>query len=539
MAALSRETHRQYISSSKALGFLILLISWVILVWNIGGPSYSVDEFVNVEIDRGNLPTILAALNAGTDLHPPLSHLLMAAWIQIFGEREGVVRLLPAMFSWLSLSLLWQLTRSALNANRSWLAVVLLALTPTYLLYTRFEKYYALTIFFYLLLLFCTRAWWHKPTRQRLIIVGCVTVILLYTDYFASLFASVAIGLLLILGMLVRPQKVQNHYFGAWLLIQIGAAAIYLPWLNILYKQASALTGSNTDIGGSISSFILKLAVTGLSFSIGETLYPWHILGVVGICATLVLAIAGLLSFRHHKGYVTMLLTCLLSAVVGGALLSTVVLKGVPFAAFPNHVLFALPLVIGLLAVGAWNLPKLARAVILTAWGIASLAGQFNYHTGQEFLNPIYAVPTREIAYDICQQASTDAVVLAQSDTGIPFYLARLVDAPPSLSPNIVITSTKQPSEVWLFAFGRDRTRDMSDMDTLAREWLINHQYKLLSSRSFVPTDPFYANLKSNLIERDAYSAKAVLEQWQQPDRVQHTSTYHACTLSSQGKPLR
>lgn len=540
MTTFSTDEIRRHKRPSWALGFLILLIAWAALVWNIGGPSYSVDEFVNVEIDHGNPSTILAALSVGTDLHPPLSHFLMAVWIQIVGEREGAVRLLPVMLGWLSLSLLWLLAKDILNANRAWLAVALLALAPTYLLYVRFEKYYALTVFLYLLLLLCTRTWWRKPTRRRLLTIWAITIILLYTDYFASLFASLAIGLLLAFATLARPKRMPSHYFWTWLFIQIGAAIAYLPWLNILYKQASALVGSSADLSGGISSFILKLAVTAMSFGIGETLYPWHMLGAVGLCATFLLVIAGLLSFKYHKRYMIILLTCLLSAIIGGALLSTILLKGVPFAAFPNHILFALPLVSILLAIGALHLPKVIRGVVLTMWSIAALTGQLNYHNGQEFLNPIYAVPTRNITYAVCQQSNSDAVVLAQDDTGMSFYLARLIDAPTSMEPSSIVSSTIEPSQVWLFTYGRDRTRDANKADDDARQWLTEHAYKLTTSNSFISTDPFYANIKTRLIARNSYTAKATLEQWENANQSQQlTAKPRACTMTPRGTPTR
>jgi hypothetical protein len=519
----------------------VLLVAWVILTWNIGGPSYLVDEFTNVEIDRGSLSQILSGLGDSADLHPPVSHFVMAAWIRLVGEREFPVRMLPVMFGCVSLALLFRFATSVLRQKRAWLAIAFLALSPTFVLYARFEKYYAITIAAFLATLVITYTWWINPSRRNTVLIVAITVILLYTDYLAALFASIAVGLLLIiLALRARLKGRHGRTMWSWLLIQLSAAVLFIPWLGVLIGQSSQLSSTNADLSGTVASIGLRLAATATSFGIGETLYVWRIWGIVGACAVIVLTVAGIASFKYNRRALLILLTCLLTAIVGGALLTTSVLKAVPFAAFPNHILFALPLVCVLFAYGAWFLPRLPRLLVVSMWCAAALVGLINYQAGQEFLNPIYAVPTREIAQEICQKAVPSALVLAQRDTGLPFYMARLADAPPALEPTAIQTTTAKPAEVWLFTYGRDSTRGVSEADDAAREWLTHQQYQLVSSTSYVPIDNFYANIKSSLLTRPAYTSKATLERWQLTgSATQQDPPARSCNFNPQGAPLK
>lgn len=491
--------------------FAVLLVAWALLLTNLGGPSFSVDEFINVEIERGTLSAIFADLKAGRDLHPPLSHLLMAPWLQMAGDSEWSARFLPVAMGFLSLALLWQLADQWLDRRKAWLAPALLAIAPSFQLYVRFEKYYALTMAVALLLIVCTRRWQSRPSTSRLVALGIVTVALFYTDYLAALFLTGAAGLLLFLA----SWRADRRLILRWIIVQFAAALCFLPWLSTVAAQTTALRGLwLPDLGGTPADFVLKLGAAGLSFGLGETLFPWRPLGALGLLASATLAATGVLSLCRRRGGIA-LLAYLLLPVIGGALLLTTWAPNVPFMAFPNHVLFVLPIASLLLAVGAWHLSPKMRVVAVMAWGVAAMAGLLNYHAGTDFINPIYAVPTREIAATVKMStgASPGAVVLAEQDTGLPFYLNRQSARVPVMTPGEVPDLRAYPAEVWLFSFGRDRSRIMEG-DARARNWLAANGYVLADATKYVPTDPTYGSLKSRLLRREVYDAKATLEQW-------------------------
>jgi len=86
------------------------------------------------------------------DIPPPLSYLLLHAWIQLFGDDEPVVRSLSVLFGVLAVPLIygvaWQLLRRRLAGL---LAALLLAVSPLHIWYGQETRMYALLTFLCLL----------------------------------------------------------------------------------------------------------------------------------------------------------------------------------------------------------------------------------------------------------------------------------------------------------------------------------------------------------------------------------------------------
>ncbi len=125
---------------------LLWLTTWL-LFHNLDTLSLSVDEFINVEIDTLPVGNILTTLKQGKDLHPPMQHWLSHAWLTIFSVNEWHVRAVWAFFSLLTVAFVYRLGKKGANNFPGIIAGLLLATSSTFLLYSRFVKYYALTMF--------------------------------------------------------------------------------------------------------------------------------------------------------------------------------------------------------------------------------------------------------------------------------------------------------------------------------------------------------------------------------------------------------
>ena len=68
----------------------VLIIGVVLLLYDLGGLSLSIDEYINVEIDRKAGGELLDALRQGVDRHPPLTHLVMSFWLRIVEENDVI-----------------------------------------------------------------------------------------------------------------------------------------------------------------------------------------------------------------------------------------------------------------------------------------------------------------------------------------------------------------------------------------------------------------------------------------------------------------
>ncbi len=66
----------------------VMLLGAILLLYDLGGLSLSIDEYINVEIDRGSWSEVLDAPRRGSDRHPPLTHFAMSLWLGPVAEND-------------------------------------------------------------------------------------------------------------------------------------------------------------------------------------------------------------------------------------------------------------------------------------------------------------------------------------------------------------------------------------------------------------------------------------------------------------------
>jgi hypothetical protein len=158
--------------------------------------------------------------------------------------------------------------------------------------------------------------------------------------------------------------------------------------------------------------------------------------------------------------------------------------------------------------------PALARVGLAGVLLAAHAVGLANYYAGRDFLNPIYAVPTRDVVASLAESVAPTDVVLAEADTGIAFYASRRRGWqapiwPPDATEAQATIQRQQPKRVWLFEFGRDHSR--SPVVTNARLWLEDHHYQVVETQGYAEQDITYRWVKEQLFHRLAYQYKLTL----------------------------
>ncbi|MFL5805206.1 MAG: glycosyltransferase family 39 protein [Roseiflexaceae bacterium] len=507
---------------SKASWMLlaVLMLGAILLLYDLGGPSLSIDEYINVEIDRGSWGEVLDALRNGSDRHPPLTHFVMSLWLRFVEENDWTVRLPWALVGLANLYLVYRLGASLSEERLGLLGALLLVTAPTFLLYTRFEKYYSLTTALGLLLILAGLRLWRDRSWRSALLYGLVLILLLYTDYFAPFFLVAGQNLLLLAEWDWRRAR-------RFLAAQVVAAAAFLPWVAVLGMQASPLyAAAEAELSGlSIAGIALKLVYLFCSFSIGETLFPWRPVAVVGLLAAAAACGLGLwmLWRRRVAGFrlpeLAILGAWILLPAIGGALLTSLLFPTLPFITLPNHIFFALPFFCLLLAAGvlapqrrAWSVLLLALLLVPRAFGI------YNYFTAQEYHNPIYAVPMREVVMGLVDESQAGDVVISDSDTGFAFYYARGRQPMPYLPTTEFNTALpflqeQRPRRVWLLTFGRDRSRDQMPSELI--DWL-RQRYTLAREQGYAEQDPSYQRIKATLLNRPVYRYKLLVQLYRQ-----------------------
>jgi uncharacterized membrane protein len=154
-------------------------------------------------------------------------------------------------------------------------ALWLLALSPFWLLYGRMMRAYSLTMTLALLL---TWLLWQGLRRGGLwwLIYAVAGAALLYTDY-SGLAVVAAHGLYL----LVTLRRQGWRRIGGWLLAATVMGLAFTPWLAVVATQVTRDVRI-TDLAGGPVGFALKLATPFFSWGAGESIYPWHPLGLFG-----------------------------------------------------------------------------------------------------------------------------------------------------------------------------------------------------------------------------------------------------------------
>jgi hypothetical protein len=494
-----------------ALVGVLLLAAWL-LFFELGRLSLSVDEYLNVQIDVLPLRGILAALQAGNDLHPPVTHWLSHAWLAVFGVSEWSVRAVWSLVGVVAVAATYQLGRRWGSRKLGAGAALLLATTPAFVQYTRFVKYYAFTLLLAVVLMLVFTRLARRPTLPRLALYTALLVVFLYTDYFGILIC----GLWQDLFLLLRARRALRPVLAA----QAVAGVLWLPWVSFALHQGSSVLGmTEADLGAGWRAMAIKAAYAFYSFTLGETLLPWRPLAIVGGLAAGLALLGGawVLWRRAPRAGAWSGSLALLSIGLLAVLCSTVIV-GVPFISFANHTLFTLPFFCLWLASGAALPGRWLRSGVLAGLLLAHGAGLLNYYAGRDYLNPIYAVPTREVMAGLAQRAGASDVVVAEHDTAIGFYAARTSGWQAAVVPPDVARETigaQQPARVWLFEFGRDRTR--SDDIAQLRAWLLENGYQAGESEGYAAQDPLYRALKTRLLGRAAYEFKLTLTPYTHP----------------------
>lgn len=476
--------------------------------------SLWIDEWFTVQNVAGPWETVLPKLIA-EERRPPLYWILLKTWSELAGHSEFALRLLSIAFAATTVTMLWRLGRRLLGSDAAGLAAAAFALSPFVLLFGSMVRSYMLftaaTVFSVLMWLRCTR----RPTGAAWAAYAVVLALLLYIDYGAIAVVAAHGAWWLARLALHRDRR-------AWLGLGAlaAAAATFSPWMVVLIGQsARSIGGLAADLASSPLGVLLKFGMPFVSLAVGETLYPWTPLGVVGVLLPNAAAAYGSWRLWRRGGFAaSFLLTWIAAALTFTATLLSLVAVDITFlnaASRAPHLAAAFAL---LVAYGAVQLPVRIRyasiAAMVVVWGAAFA----NYFTRQEFLNPIYAVPTREVAAQL-RQAPDDALIVAESDTLAPYYYrtnpgaAELIEVRPNdaLLEIQAHIERRSPSQVHLVWFGRDRTAVGFATPTLSA-WLQEHGYREVRRDEHGAVGASYRAIKTRLFGRETYTHKLTVQ---------------------------
>ena len=489
------------------LPYLILLLSFFLLTWQWDAHGLWDDELYTIRLAQS--PTLAdIATGSAADIHPPLHYLLMRGWIFIAGPTDYAVRFFSVVSAVLAIALSYALARRLVNSRLARWTILLLSVSPFFILYARMARYYVFAMLLgllslYLFLRLLQDAEQHRVRWANLIIWALVAVVLLYTDYSTSI---VLIGENLLMLIFVRRFR---EMWPKWLVAQIVAVAGFLPWAGVVLAQITHANSAfgNVEFARGFFGTLFKVGQPIYSFAVGETLMPWHPAAVIGLLAVAILLIQSSRAILARHAWQDIFIALFL-------ILPLIYLVAVSFLvayAFPSRVMVALPFLYMLLVIGALRLSRRRGSIVLGSLIIAFLFGLGNYYPGYQFINPTYAVPTRAILRTIETQAQPADVIASETASGFGYYYALSDQSWPHFTDfdqaREFIAAQHSP-RVWLILIGRDSTREQTPTDFID---FLGRDYHLVQSWGFGPVDPIYQQLKSRVLNREVYAYKATL----------------------------
>jgi uncharacterized membrane protein len=390
------------------------------------------------------------------DIHPPLYYLLARQWQRLPLPWTG----LPALRA---LSALWALAATVLLDlfwTRIWdpgarrLALCLFALSPCWLLYGRMARSYSMQAALMLLSLGLLQRWMKRPNSWAL---GCGTwaamLALLYTHYIPGI--AVMAGVMLVAWRPLGPARLAA--------LCLATAAGYAPWAISLidamhrWGQAGSFSSSYASTGSVLREQMLKVAYGAISLTIGESF-------LVG--SLLVVPVILWLAWRGIRGpEFPPFLVGILAIATGVGYLG--VSRWVSYPFIPARLLWLLPFLVLALALGITSIRRTAwrrgaMAVVLVSF----LSSDIQYFRRENFLDPGYTSPVREIAATLNAQAqSNDLILLDSYNTDFQALQVYLK----SSAPSIVLDRNSGPlpsgHTIWIVRNTRDVSPGQSTLE--------------------------------------------------------------------------
>lgn len=490
--------------------FVALLVCWALALTALARQSMWIDEWFTQARAADGWDVLLADVVA-TERRPPLYFVLVWLWAQLAGHEEYAMRLLSIGAVLVTCALIYVLARRLLGARGALWALWLLALSPFWLLYGRMIRAYSLTMCLALLVTWLLlraldrgRWWW--------LAYGLGGLALVYTDY-SGLAVIAAHGLYAV--SVVRSRGWRS--FGQWLAAAAVIGLGFLPWLAAVQAQV-ARDVRVTDLAGGPVGFALKLATPFYVWGAGESVYPWHPLGLLGAGAAGCLWLWGLVAtLRTQRETFWLLFWSFWLPLLFTATLLTLIATDITFlnaaarspAAAP---FFYLAVAAGIVAVRRAWLRWLGVLLVLAGFATAT----FNYYRGEQLLNPIYVVPARAVAAALAQTTGPGDLILAEPDTLVGYYYqlapGQAAYADIAASTDLPGLVASPPENVYVITFGRDSTLNSYARDDLG-EWL-SQDYVLAAAEGYGPVEPLYQQVKQRITGRPAYAYKLKVEQY-------------------------
>jgi hypothetical protein len=235
--------HQSRVNASGVV-FLLLVAAFIaVRLLNLPTCCLDSDEVFSVTLSTKPWSDLFQA--AGRDIvHPPLFYMLLKLWIAIGGTGYVWLRLLPALFSFLSLIPFYYLCCRSLRLNlwQTNVALALLCLNVDQIFHSQYVRMYSL-LFLLSLCSYCVFVKYVNAETRRwrvLVLLTAVNVLAVYAHYYGwAVVASEGLCLLI-----VRRKRLAGFMLSA-----VAVGVCFVPWLLVAWRFAGIKGGLKSNIG--------------------------------------------------------------------------------------------------------------------------------------------------------------------------------------------------------------------------------------------------------------------------------------------------
>lgn len=249
----------------------ILLLGLFLRTYCLTCESLWVDEGYSVNwAESGPLNVIYSVSN---DVHPPLYYIVLSCWMSFAGDSELSLRLLSAIFSILSMIMVYKITLLLTDRRTGMLASLLFALSVFQIYFSQEVRGYSMLVLLTLVsMYFFLRLPEKRKSTTILYIIS--SMLMVYTHYF---------GLFVILSqnvyVLSKPffRKKPMIPIRKWITLQVILLITFIPWITVMVYRlmTSVANGTSTSIGWIPLPSAYSLVETFFQYSGYYYLYPW------------------------------------------------------------------------------------------------------------------------------------------------------------------------------------------------------------------------------------------------------------------------
>jgi hypothetical protein len=193
----------------------------------------------------------------GTAVHPPLYHILLRWWMDLFGEGDAATRSLSAILSLVGIVLLFDVVRRTSGLGCALAAAAVMTLAASQIDFSQETRSYTMIVALGLIAIQAVVRIEHEgANRMRLVQLGIATVALLLTHYFTC-FALAGLGAYLLIRL-----RGSDRTKAFWTLAgaTVFAAALWSPWfLEQHRRNLMEIAGWSRDSHPGFGSMVLPL----------------------------------------------------------------------------------------------------------------------------------------------------------------------------------------------------------------------------------------------------------------------------------------